>query len=53
MKMIDQSEWFLGHINTIEAKNRLFGADPGTFLVRFSNSNPGCYGNEFFQVNYL
>jgi len=35
--------WFHGDISTAEAQIRLSGLPGGTFLVRFSSTQPGCY----------
>jgi len=35
--------WFHGEIDTLEAQQKIGGMNAGTFLVRFSSSQPGCY----------
>jgi len=35
--------WFHGDISTPESQIKLSGLPSGTFLVRFSNTQPGCY----------
>eukprot|EP01100_Stratorugosa_tubuloviscum_P004357 TRINITY_DN2089_c0_g1_i1.p1 TRINITY_DN2089_c0_g1~~TRINITY_DN2089_c0_g1_i1.p1 ORF type:complete len:504 (-),score=225.15 TRINITY_DN2089_c0_g1_i1:251-1762(-) len=35
--------WFFGDISTLAAEQRLIGQQTGTFLVRFSSSDPGCF----------
>eukprot|EP01113_Clastostelium_recurvatum_P021189 TRINITY_DN2505_c0_g1_i1.p1 TRINITY_DN2505_c0_g1~~TRINITY_DN2505_c0_g1_i1.p1 ORF type:complete len:547 (-),score=139.75 TRINITY_DN2505_c0_g1_i1:184-1824(-) len=35
--------WFHGDLDTADAAARLSGQPPGTFLIRFSNTNPGCF----------
>eukprot|EP00009_Paramoeba_aestuarina_P002419 CAMPEP_0201508716 /NCGR_PEP_ID=MMETSP0161_2-20130828/1986_1 /ASSEMBLY_ACC=CAM_ASM_000251 /TAXON_ID=180227 /ORGANISM="Neoparamoeba aestuarina, Strain SoJaBio B1-5/56/2" /LENGTH=515 /DNA_ID=CAMNT_0047903459 /DNA_START=93 /DNA_END=1640 /DNA_ORIENTATION=- len=38
-----KKKWFHGDISTPKATDRLSGQEPGTFLIRFSSSAPGCY----------
>lgn len=38
-----QQRWFHGELDTVDAAERLNGQPPGSFLVRFSTTNPGCY----------
>jgi len=35
--------WFHGDSSTKESEDKLFEKHPGTFLVRFSSSSPGCF----------
>lgn len=35
--------WFHGEISAPEAEKKLAGKEKGTFLVRFSARDPGCY----------
>lgn len=35
--------WFHGAVGTGEAERLLKGREEGTYLVRFSTTNPGCY----------
>jgi len=38
-----QQRWFYGELDTASAAARLNGQPPGSFLVRFSSTNPGCF----------
>jgi len=38
-----QQRWFHGELDTASAAARLSGQPPGSFLVRFSSTNPGCF----------
>jgi len=40
---ITKTNWFHGILTKAEAESRLSNEKPGTFLVRFSANNPGCY----------
>merc|ERR1712137_1357449 len=35
--------WFHGHISSSDAEKKLATAKKGTFLFRFSSSDPGCF----------
>jgi len=43
IRIICAQEWFFGDISTQDAVEELTGRPAGTFLVRFSESVPGCY----------
>eukprot|EP01112_Ceratiomyxa_fruticulosa_P000526 TRINITY_DN1047_c0_g1_i4.p1 TRINITY_DN1047_c0_g1~~TRINITY_DN1047_c0_g1_i4.p1 ORF type:complete len:551 (-),score=111.04 TRINITY_DN1047_c0_g1_i4:250-1902(-) len=36
-------KWFHGDLDTADAAARLAGQNVGTFLIRFSNTSPGCF----------
>jgi len=38
-----KTNWFHGNLSKTEAEGRLRNENPGTYLVRFSANNPGCY----------
>jgi len=38
-----QQRWFHGELDTVDAAERLNGQPPGSFLIRFSTTNVGCY----------
>ncbi len=38
-----QQKWFHGELDTVDAAARLNGQVPGTFLIRFSTTNAGCF----------
>jgi len=40
--MLNQ-KWFHGDLDTADAAARLSQQPPGSFLVRFSSTNPGCF----------
>lgn len=41
-EMLSQ-KWFHGELDTADAQACLNGKPPGSFLVRFSSTNPGCF----------
>lgn len=38
-----KQRWFHGELDTVDAAERLSSQTPGSFLIRFSSSNVGCY----------
>ncbi|PRP80490.1 hypothetical protein PROFUN_11712 [Planoprotostelium fungivorum] len=47
LRTVMGKQWFQGFLSSREAHLLLFCEDPGTFLVRFSNSRPGSFAIAF------
>jgi len=52
MRDLVTQQWFHGDINAQESSIRLSAHGPGTFLVRFSFSQPGAYSLVFLDDSY-